>query len=482
MKRSSSALSTFAALTIALFLHTACSAQESKLSALLSRSPSPANAMSYLHVPSLRKLMADANLPAELSDELEEVWLISDLETSSLSPNWEAGYAVLKSEVTAETLADSIRGYVDTVDGKKAVWTPRESYLVPLGDKSLGFLRPAKRSLLASWIASDGSNSAAAFLSSQASQPENFLSLMVALNLKNVFSPADVARRAAGFETLAGKDAKSIGGIMASIQGVSIIVGRNSLSECIFSAEFAQSPEPLLPFAAALLNETLNRNGTSAPEVAQWKAKVDGNKLSLQGAISADSLDALLGIFSIRDHAEGVSESLQAAPASPPVAPGSDPSESQMLAASQEYFGKVETYIERVRKYEAQTTGYRAKWNEQQARRIDELPTLYVDPDLIGYGADVANALRNNSTAIRSGNVAAGQTQAAQMESFGYGYDGYYGGYYGNSRTSARRGAAVTGAQQRMGGFGSYREVIAAVDQMTGDIRRAMTDKYKVQF
>ncbi len=162
----------------------------------------------------------------------------------------------------------------------------------------------------------------------------------------------------------------------------------------------------------------------------------------------------------------------------------SEPSQSQVVVASKEYFGKVEAYIDRVRRYEAQTTGYRAKWDEQQARRIDELPTLNVDPQLVNYGADVANVLRNNSTAIRSGNVAAGQVQASQAQSYGYSFytDGYYGGFYGNSRGAALNNAMTTGAQQRMAGFGSYREAIAAIDKMTGEVRRGLTEKYQVQF
>ena len=90
-----------------------------------------------------------------------------------------------------------------------------------------------------------------------------------------------------------------------------------------------------------------------------------------------------------------------------------------------------------------------------------------------------------------TGNVKAGQLQAAQAENYGYNYyggytggyyGGYYGGWYGRSANAAQRGAMVTGAQQRMAGYGSWRQVINAVDQMTANIRRSMTDKYKVQF
>ena len=42
--------------------------------------------------------------------------------------------------------------------------------------------------------------------------------------------------------------------------------------------------------------------------------------------------------------------------------------------------------------------------------------------------------------------------------------------------------AMTTGAQQRMAAGGSYRVALANIDQMTGAVRRAMTEKYDVQF
>jgi hypothetical protein len=351
------------------------------------------------------------------------------------------------------------------------VWTPKQSYVLPVAQDRIGFLRPAKRNLMAEWIDGTAHNPIPAYLTAQAKQPEQFLSFMLAVNLKNTFSPANLASRLASFDSLKNQDPQAIGKLLSTVQGISIIVGRKSLSECIFTVEFSQSPASLAAIGSAVLNEILNRQGTSAPEVASWKTKVDGNKLSFQGPISAESLDGVLGIFSIRGFAEEVSEKLV------PVSQSTQSSSDATLVASKAYFAKVLAIIERVRKYEAQTTGYRAKWDEQQARRIDELGTLNVDTQLIKYGADVAGILSGNAIAIRTGNVAAGQVQAAQA-SLNYGYDGdYYGGYYG-----AQRDQTIVGAQQRMGAFGSYRQAIAQIDQMTGEIRRAMTEKFKVQF
>ncbi len=453
-------------------------AQELKLERLLQRSPSPANSICYLHTPSLKKLLADANLTLELPDKVEEVWLVSDLDTEALKPAWEAGYATMKQTVDVETLAKNLGGYVDMIGDQKVVWTPKQSYVLPVGQDRLGFLRPAKRNLLSEWIEGTAHNAIPAFLASQAKQPEQYLSLMLAVNLKNTFSPVNLTSRLGSFESLKNQNSQEMAALFSTVQGVSLIVGRQSLAECILTVEFGQSPASLAAVGSSVLNEVLNRNGTSAPEVTTWKVKVDGNKLSFQGPISAESLDGVLGIFSIRGFAEEVSEKLA------PMSQSTQGSSSAIQIASKEYFDKVNAFIERVRKYEAQTTGYRAKWDEQQARRIDELGTLNVDQQLIEYGSNVSSILRGNSTAIRVGNVAAGQAQAGQANSSGYS-GGYYGGYYGGSYVSNRtamRDAMTTGTQQRMAAGGSYRVALANIDQLTGTVRRAMTEKYNVQF
>lgn len=449
-------------------------AQEPKLEGLLQRSPSPANSICYIHTPSLKKLLADANLTLDLADKVEEVWLVSDLDTEALQPMWEAGYATMKQTSDVEALAKSVGGYVDMIGDQKVVWTPKQSYLLPIGQNRIGFLRPAKRNLLSEWIQGTRSTAIPAFLAAQAKQPEQYLSVMLAVNLKNTFSPVNLAQRLGSFESLKNQNADEAAQLLATIQGISLIVGRQSLAECILTVEFDQSPASLSAVGGAVLNEVLNQNGTSAPEVASWKVKVDGNKLSFQGPISAESLDSVLGIFSIQGYAEEVSDKLA------PMPQTTQGSSSAMQIASKEYFDKVKVFIERVRKYEAQSTGYRAKWDEQQARRIDELGTLNVDPQLIEYGTTVASILRGNSTSIRVGNVAAGQVEASQATSGGY-YGGYYGGSYLSNR-AAMRDAMTTGAQQRMAAGGSYRVALSNIDQLTGAVRRAMTEKYKVQF
>ncbi len=82
-------------------------AQSSKLASLLERSPSPANSIGYVHLPSLTKLMEDDDISADLPDKVDEIWLVSDLDISQLHPRWEAGYATMTKDVSAKQLADA---------------------------------------------------------------------------------------------------------------------------------------------------------------------------------------------------------------------------------------------------------------------------------------------------------------------------------------------------------------------------------------
>lgn len=163
---------------------------------------------------------------------------------------------------------------------------------------------------------------------------------------------------------------------------------------------------------------------------------------------------------------------------------------------SKTYFGKVTGFVERVRKYSAQTSGFRAKWNDQQARYIDELGTLNIDQQLIDYGADFANLLRGDALMIRTGNIEAGEIKAAQglgqplsgVGSAGFGFGGFGGvGDYSNFGFNVDPNTSVdyqsvTNAQAAGAANSDYRSTLSANDKVTVEIRRAMTAKFNVQF
>ncbi|QEG39835.1 hypothetical protein [Roseimaritima ulvae] len=479
---------TYLVLACLACLGSGASAQDSKLAKLLDRSPSPANSLAYVHVESLNRLMHDAEFSSKLTSHVDDIWLIADLDLGNLRPRWEAGYAVLKAPVAVENLAQGTGGYVDTVEDTKVVWSPRQAYLLPLSDNRLGFLRPANRPLLTRWLEPDTSFDSSIYLAGLAQQPEAYLSFMLAADLRGAFSAVPMAKKLEDVKALKANKPETVAHILASAKGLSVIIGRKSLSQCILTIDFSRSPSSLLPIANELAAELLNRNGTSAPEVLTWDVKAKDNQLVFQGPITEGSLAGLLNIFSLPGEAENVSQRMIT------LSDSAEQSQDNMGYSTKHYFDEVTARVEQVRKHHAKTTGAMAKWNDQQARRLDQLSTLNVDPQMVQYGSDVAELLRGNALTVRSGNIAAGKVKASQSlqqvdyVSGSYGYrNGYYGGgyasgsYYYDPNTSVDY-QRVTDAYARGNAYGNYRQVLSEIDKRTAAIRRMMTDKYKMQF
>lgn len=463
----------FASICVCASLFASANAQDTKLAKLLEQSPSPANAIAYVHVPSLNQLMSDAEFSSRLTEQVADIWLISDLDLSSLRPRWEAGYVTTKTAPDAEEIAAAVDGYVDSIIGTPIVWSPRQSYLIPLENNRLGFLRPANRSLLSRWIQSDANINDSSYLAELSKQNESYLSFMIAADVRNLISPVPLAAKLEKFTSLKSNQPDAVASTLASIKGFSVIIGRKSLKQCIFTLDFDKSPASLKQIANELLAEILERNGTAAPEVLSWEVKSEGNQLAFSGAITEASLGGLLNIFTLSNEANNVSDRLLKLTDSPGSA------SEQVAYTTKHYFEEVNKSIEQVRKHKSQTTGGLAKWNDQQARRLDEMGTLNVDPVMVQYGSDVAELLRGNALTVRSGNIEAGKTKASQGLSSGTYYGYGYGYYDPNSSADYQR---VTDAYARGNAYADFRGVLSQIDKMTASIRRQMTDKYKMQF
>jgi len=459
-----------AALLSLLLVLPATAQDKEKIAMLLDRSPSPANAIGYINVPSLNMLMKDAGFSNRAATSIEEVWFIADLDLAGLRPKWEAGYAVLKKPVDADRLAKSLGGYVDTVEDQKVVHSPNQTYFVPgtTHPERLGILRPTDRALLAGWLVPSLNIQYSPFLSSQANQPESYLSFMMTVELKNLFSPVPLAKRLKSIGSLQSNRPEAVAKILASIEGFSVIVGRQSLQQCIVKFQFAKSPSSLNSIAPEMLAEVLEKNGFAAPEVKTWKVSTEGNEMALQGPLTQSTLSGLLSIFSLQSQAER-------AAGRPTLG---DDKEKQIAYQSKHFFDEVNDIIERTRDHQSQTAGAMASWNDKRARQIDELTTLNVDPEMVQYGTNVAELLRGNALSVRQTNIEAGQIKASQSLDNGY-YSDESGYYNYNSSTDYQR---VTDAMARGNAYGNYREALNQIDQMTAGVRRAMTQKYQMQF
>ena len=458
--------------------------------------PKTANAIVQGDMVALRKLTLGSPLHEDLPGNVVRVRIAAELDLESFQPDWEIGYAAVERTSTAESIAQREGGYVDTVQGRSIVWTPNEMYLVPLADNVVSIVRPADRKFVGQWLKKDRSNVISSYLQQVAGRLTDRQSVNIAVDLEDVLSVGVLNEKLAQSKSLQGKNIEAIAKSLSLVQGISISVASDALEATVL-IDFLSAPTELTPVAKAFFAEVLTARGMQLDEFSQWKMNAisEGKTLSFTGPIASETLDDLLGMFTVHRASRGVTTVTKT---DSPAAPTSGQTSPSVVAENtRDYFRKVINIVHRVRDYSANNTGERAQWNGNMANRIDEMPTLDVDPQMVMFGAEVAKSLRSNSMSMQLTNISQGAaavaadagtgafstaTAAGTMAGMGYGYGGYgnYGSYGGNfvDPNSPVKYYRMGQAQ----GNTSFKELMARLEQSLADMRRTMTEKYKIQF
>jgi hypothetical protein len=360
----------------------------------------------------------------------------------------------------------------------------------------VSIVRPADRKFVGQWLKKDRSNVVSSYLQQVAGRLTDRQSVSIAVDLEDVLSTGVLNEKLAQSKSLQGKNIESIAKSLSSVQGITISVASDALEATVL-IDFLSAPTELTPVAKAFFAEVLTARGVQLDEFSQWKmsAVSEGKTLSFTGPIASETLDDLLGMFTVHRASRGVTTVTKTDSPSAPTAPQTSP--SVVAENTRDYFRKVINIVHRVRDYSANNTGERAQWNGNMTNRIDEMPTLEVDPQMVMFGAEVAKSLRSNSMSMQLTNISQGAaavaadagtgafstaTAVGTMAGMGYGYGGYgnYGTYGGNfvDPNSPVKYYRIGQAQ----GNTSFKELMARLEQSLADMRRTMTEKYKIQF
>lgn len=468
------------------------SATEPTLTDVLRSTPKPANAVMHADLGSLRRLTSGSPMEIDLPAKIDRVRIASEIDFARLQPVWEIGYATMKSIPSPETVAQATGGYVEQVVNRDVVWTPNRMYLIPLPDRVLSIVRPADRKFLSQWLRRDRNPNNGDFLTNAANVSLDGLSLMIAVDVEDVIAPQTISETLRDYNSLKGRDAEAIANELAKLRGVSLEVSRDTLTRTAITLTFQDSPKNFQPIAGEFFNELLQRRGSAIKDFSTWTMTSDdqGKKLQFRGTVGSEFLDDVLGVFTVQrqtadiDHYENQ-----------PRVPAQETSQSVVAENTRNYFRKVVNIVHRVRDYSASNTGERAQWNGNMANRIDEIPTLNVDAEMVQFGAEIAKSLRSNMVSMQLTNIAVGAQAVANdagtsgfttatgfgtiAGSFAGGFNGFYGGGGGFVDPNSPNKYYSLGQAQ---GNTSFKQMIGQLEQAIADMRRRMTDKYSIQF
>lgn len=490
-------------------------AQSADLRDMLKMIPGEANALvvidleKIMNSPISRKegwkvKLADAyaHKPVVVLPGTRKVVMAALIEPGRADSVWEVSIMDVEKAPKIEEVVKAENGYADTLGDKPAAWSPIDAYFVQLQPNLFGAIAPANRQFASRWCRQKQTLSGAFgsnYLLLAAGAVNQGTEVVMALDLEDVTSVAKIHRRLRQepFQCLEGKkfDLTAVATTVASIKGLTLrievgedIVGKGTI-------EFGADTAALGDLTKPLLLELLAKAGMNLPEFADWKVTAQGKAVTAEGKLTSEGFGRLISVVNPPVPSQLIAST--AAPSAtetttpPSGQPGAKPADAASPAvASQKYYQSIAKILDNLERNigtgsDAASLADSAGWMRRDARRIDRLPILNVDKDLVAWGNEVSAKLKEVGGILEMGGMQTRASSAGAQST--YSFDASYGSWDYTQQASSEQiqldGARRAAAQQQKAA--SYQLAADAMQSVRGSrakIRALMTERYGVEF
>jgi len=461
------------------------------LGELVDRLPAHANAIVAVDVaPLLAARQAGGDVPRSPVPlprvaGLQGLVLAAHVKTGTMEPAWEVAVMRVAQKPSMGAVASASGGFVDAVAGREAAWCANDTYCILLDDRTLGSVFPADRQFAARWASPSTAGVTAGasereYLRAAASLVKPGTPLVVALDLKDAVSETGVRRalESGGAQWAAGLPVgEASARLLAGVRGVTVRVSNIGPdgAEGVLAVEFQGDAAPLAPAAKSLVVGLLSENGLSVPDLGEWQYAAEGRSLTGTGRLSPGGIERLVGFLDTPAVASPDATAGKANGGAEQAAA----SAGGAAAASKAYYKSVSSVLDYFRP--GTSLAESAAWLNRNARRIDQLPSDGVDPDLLLYGADVSARLRE-----AAGILSAGQQRVRARSLSAQAPAAYAAGQRDAQRaaqtradvTNAKRQAEQAASEERANAIQEAAKPLQAANEARGKVRAAMAQKY----
>ncbi len=334
--------------------------------------------------------------------------MASQMDFEFMEPVWEAAVMHLDEAIPFAPLAKARGGTLETIEGLPALSLPNDTYLVQFGPKTLGAMAPANRQAVVRWVRevrktplsplSPYLQKAAVYSDKTGSE------IIMALDLDGVMSFERVAKylksHQKDLDEWQAKDTSPVSlndlaQMLSSIEGIRIgvRVGEHQSSKLV--VDLHTDPSLVSSFAKPLLLQVLSDKGALIEDFQSWTVQTTGSEISLAGTLSAPGRRQLLSVVDSPVSDNSVAKE-------PSVSPGELP--AMQAKKSREYFRAVRGMADDLKNdmRNAKNLASTHLFLDKYAKRIERMPILGVDEELLNYSAFVANTLRQATGSVKT--------------------------------------------------------------------------------
>jgi hypothetical protein len=464
---------------------------------LIARVPSGANAIVILDVQKLlnsplgktqnwrgnQEKMAESGV-SMVPASAQHFVLASQMDLEFMQPVWEVAVAELSYDVSMPRVAARWGGEIDRVENRNVVQLADDSYVVEFSGSQAGIYRPANRQSVAKWLRETdvSGNRLTSYLDTALSYAvEGGTPVIMALDLTDAFSEAVISKRIEEFESLQDRqvDKAKLAKALASLQGLTLAISVKDRISAAVRIDFAEDVSFVdAEVAKLVILEAFSRNGATIDEMQGWSVKVAEKRIQIGGELYRSGMQRIMSVLELP-------AALQQQLAS--ESSGQPSEDAIQQTASQQYFKSISGLLDDLRGKRNDFSSLNAvgTWLNRYADKIDKLPIVNVDPQLLDYGRFVSGSFRAAGEAIRS---SGGKTRTRQLNAPSYynyygrwGTNGAYGGYYQDVKATQEDRTRIR-SEERVSAATDARGIMQEVMNATAEIRQTMTQKYNANF
>lgn len=295
--------------------------------------------------------------------------------------------------ITTSFVAKQRDGLPDRIGPHSAFLCAPGDYLIELGPRQFGLVRPGVRQEVVNWIGAVDRNELAPLPDALQAEASREGELVVALDLTNSISEAHAKVWLESHEAFAGQKSKiaRLANLAASSSVASAVITLANEPQIEFRLAFSGDINVEPADLVQAIREAIAERGASLPELDAAEPEIEGNVLVLRAPVGAESIRKVLSFVLTP---RGIST----------VAPDTaEQAKSSAKEAVRQYLTSVNKIIGDLEKANRRATDYlrTAAWHENFANQIDELSVVGVPSVFVEYGYGTANRLRALAASLR---------------------------------------------------------------------------------
>jgi len=409
--------------------------------------------------------------------------------------DWRLTMMETAEPVALEDVGRSQGGYPEKVYDKMCVCAPT-AYFVSMEPRLLVSYAPPNRQSVFNWICDKPTGVASTRLRGILSGLSGSTHIVMAIDVAEQYSASGIRSRI-GLNPLSRLDPEKmdldkLAHVLASIQYAVLNVRVTDKLQATTIVQVGTGADWFAEFAKSIVPEILDRAGISVPEIDNWTVKADGNRVTMAGEVSVDTVRDMLCILGMGTVTK-------------PITPSDDP--AVIGKTSRTFFRSVCASLDSYPKgasYDRLNT-----WLKREIAKIESLPLVNVDPELVNWSTEISKRMREVALSLATDRLSVSATVAGiqkQAPAGGYGrtitgsdgsYSGsgdgnYYYGYDGSytnrvgenmiNRENVQRQRVQAIKQQQAQSLANVGKIMGDLGSSRNAIRAKMTEKYKMEF